>query len=253
MSSMQDQVVLVTGANGGIGASVLSAYAEAGATVIGSDRGGRRLEVGAGYYDLDVTDEPATTQVIADVVSTYGRIDALVHAAGILGETADPLKTSTAEFQRIMTVNATGTFTIVREAARAMLKHETKGTMLLFSSVAAKEGRRTYLPYNASKIAVLHIMWSMAQILGPAGISVNAITPGPVDTSMWAQFAEGVGEDAAGASAARKERAAQLPMQRFAQPDEVSNAALFLTNPQNRYITGVSLDVAGGAHLGMGS
>lgn len=253
MSSMQDQVVLVTGANGGIGASVLAAYAESGATVIGSDRGGGRLEVGAGYYDLDVTDEAATTQVIADVISAYGRIDALVHAAGVLGETADPLKTSTTEFQRIMTVNATGTFTIVRETARAMLEHETKGTMLLFSSVAAKEGRRTYLPYNASKIAVLHIMWSMAQILGPAGISVNAITPGPVDTSMWAQFAEGVGEDAAGAAQARRERAAQLPMQRFAQPDEVSNAALFLTHPQNRYITGVSLDVAGGAHLGMGS
>ena len=253
MLSVQDQVVLVTGANGGIGASVLTAFVESGATVIGSDRGDRRMELGAGYYDLDVTDEAATAQVVADVVSTYGRIDALVHAAGILGETADPLRTSTAEFERIMTVNASGTFTIVRETARAMLDHDTKGTMLLFSSVAAKEGRRTYLPYNASKIAVLHIMWSMAQILGPAGISVNAITPGPVDTTMWAQFAEGVGEDAAGASQARMERAAQLPMQRFAQPDEVSNAALFLTNPQNRYITGVSLDVAGGAHLGMGS
>jgi NAD(P)-dependent dehydrogenase (short-subunit alcohol dehydrogenase family) len=253
MLSVQDQVVLVTGANGGIGASVLTAFVESGATVIGSDKGDRKLELGAGYYDLDVTDEAATAQVVADVLLTYGRIDVLVHAAGVLGETADPLRTSTAEFERIMTVNATGTFTIVRETARAMLDRDTKGTMLLFSSVAAKEGRRTYLPYNASKIAVLHIMWSMAQILGPAGISVNAITPGPVDTSMWAQFAEGVGEDAAGASQARKERAAQLPMQRFAQPDEVSNAALFLTNPQNRYITGVSLDVAGGAHLGMGS
>ncbi|WP_270889226.1 SDR family NAD(P)-dependent oxidoreductase [Pedococcus sp. 5OH_020] len=246
-------MVLVTGANGGIGASVLTAFVESGATVLGSDRGPRRLELGAGYFDLDITDEAATAQVVADVVSTYGRIDALVHAAGILGQTADPLRTSTGEFERIMTVNASGTFTIVRETARAMLDRDTKGTMLLFSSVAAKEGRRTYLPYNASKIAVLHIMWSMAQILGPAGISVNAITPGPVDTSMWAQFAEGVGVDADGASQARKERAAQLPMQRFAQPDEVSNAALFLTNPQNRYITGVSLDVAGGAHLGMGS
>lgn len=253
MTSEQDQVVLVTGANGGIGAAVLSAFVGSGATVLGSDRGESRTDLGAGYYDLDVTDEAATAQVVADVVSTYGRIDVLVHAAGVLGETADPLQTSTSEFERILNINTTGTFTIVRETAHAMLQHDTRGTMLLFSSVAAKEGRRTYLPYNASKIAVLHIMWSMAQILGPAGISVNAITPGPVDTSMWAQFAEGVGEDAAGAAQARKERAAQLPMQRFARPDEVSNAALFLTHPDNRYITGVSLDVAGGAHLGMGS
>ena len=253
MLSLRDQVVLVTGVHGGIGASMVSAFAESGATVIGSDRGGKRPDAAAAYYDLDVTDEAATADVISDVVSRYGRIDVLVHAAGVLGETADPLKTSTAEFERIMTINASGTFTIVRETAQAMLDQDTSGTMLLFSSVAAKEARRTYLPYNASKIAVLHIMWSMAQILGPAGISVNAITPGPVDTSMWAQFAEGVGADPAGTSRARKERAAQLPMQRFARPDEVSNAALFLAHPENRYITGVSLDVAGGAHLGMGS
>ncbi|WP_404434338.1 SDR family NAD(P)-dependent oxidoreductase [Microbacterium lacus] len=66
----------------------------------------------------------------------------------------------------------------------------TKGTILLLSSVAAKEARVDYLPYNASKIAVLHIMWSMAKILGPFGISVNAVNPGPVNMPMWAQLAD---------------------------------------------------------------
>ncbi len=251
--TVSDQIVFVTGANGGIGASMMKAYAGTGATVIGADRTGRGPDTAAAYYELDVTDEAATAASVADVVSRYGRIDVLVHAAGVLGETPDPLSTSTAEFERIMTINATGTFTIVRETARAMLENKTRGTILLFSSVAAKEGRRTYLPYNASKIAVLHIMWSMAQILGPSGISVNALTPGPVETNMWAQFADTAGADADAASRARAERAAQLPMQRFALPDEVARAALFLTDPQNRYITGVSLDVAGGAHLGMGT
>ena len=251
--SMQDHIVFVTGANGGIGSSMVSAYAESGATVVASDRGGEKPEGAAAYYDLDVTDEHATGAAIADVIARFGRIDALVHAAGVLGETPDPLKTSTAEFARIMTINATGTFTVVRETAQAMLDHEIRGTILLFSSVAAKEARRTYLPYNASKVAVLHIMWSMAQILGPSGISVNAITPGPVETNMWAQLAEASGDAPDSAARARAERAAQLPMQRFARPDEVANAALFLTDPRNRYITGVSLDVAGGAHLGMGS
>ncbi|MGN6760467.1 MAG: SDR family NAD(P)-dependent oxidoreductase [Leifsonia sp.] len=250
---MQDHIVFVTGANGGIGSSMVSAYAESGATVIASDRGGEKPEAAVAYYDLDVTDEQATAAAIADIIARFGRIDALVHAAGVLGETPDPLKTSTAEFARIMTINATGTFTVVRETAQAMLDHEIRGTILLFSSVAAKEARRTYLPYNASKVAVLHIMWSMAQILGPSGISVNAITPGPVETNMWAQLAEASGDAPDSAARARAERAAQLPMQRFARPDEVANAALFLTDPRNRYITGVSLDVAGGAHLGMGS
>jgi NAD(P)-dependent dehydrogenase (short-subunit alcohol dehydrogenase family) len=250
---MQDQIVFVTGANGGIGSSMVSAYAEGGATVIASDRGGEKPEAAVAYYDLDVTDENATSAAIADVIARFGRMDALVHAAGVLGETPDPLKTSTSEFARIMTINATGTFTVVRETAQAMVDHQTRGTILLFSSVAAKEARRTYLPYNASKIAVLHIMWSMAQILGPSGISVNAITPGPVETNMWAQLANASGDAADSATRARAERAAQLPMQRFAQPDEVASAALFLTDPRNRYITGVSLDVAGGAHLGMGT
>ena len=250
---MQDHIVFITGANGGIGSSMVSAYAEGGATVIASDRGGEKPEAAVAYYDLDVTDEEATAAAIADVIARFGRIDALVHAAGVLGETPDPLKTSTAEFARIMTINATGTFTVVRETAQAMLDHQIRGTILLFSSVAAKEARRTYLPYNASKIAVLHIMWSMAQILGPSGISVNAITPGPVETNMWAQLAEASGNAPDSAARARAERAAQLPMQRFARPDEVASAALFLTDPRNRYITGVSLDVAGGAHLGIGS
>jgi enoyl-[acyl-carrier-protein] reductase (NADH) len=82
------------------------------------------------------------------------------------------------------------------------------------------------------------------------GQHVNAIAPGPVNTPMWAQFAKDSGPDAA---ANRAKRAAQLPMRRFAEPDEVARAILFLADPNNRYITGVSLDVAGGAHLGMGT
>jgi NAD(P)-dependent dehydrogenase (short-subunit alcohol dehydrogenase family) len=148
-----------------------------------------------------------------------------------------------------MRINATGTFTITREVANLMRDSGTKGTILLLSSVAAKEARVDYLPYNASKIAVLHIMWSMAKILGPDGISVNAVNPGPVNTPMWSQLADQSGS----AQAARDARAAQLPMRRFAEPTEVANAIGFLTDPVNRYITGVSLDVAGGAHLGMGS
>ncbi|MFJ3024318.1 SDR family oxidoreductase [Streptomyces tendae] len=196
-----------------------------------------------------VTDEQQTAEVVRRITAEHGRIDVLVHAAGVLGGTPDPLATMTEEFERTMRINATGTFTITREVANLMRGSGTKGTILLLSSVAAKEARIDYLPYNASKIAVLHIMWSMAKILGPDGISVNAVNPGPVNTPMWTLLADQSGS----AQAARDARAAQLPMQRFAQPVEVANAIGFLTDRANRYITGVSLDVAGGAHLGMGS
>lgn len=253
MVNLAGRVVFVTGSSGGIGASMVEAYMRAGATVIGADLSAPASSQAAAHFDLDVTDDAAVTAVLAEVATRFGPVDAVVHAAGVLGETPDLLATSTAEFQRIMTINATGTFTVARRAALAMVESTTPGTILLFSSVAAKEARATYLPYNASKIAVLHIMWSMAKVLGPSGISVNAICPGPVETDMWAQLAEASGDEVDAATRARAERAAQLPMGRFARPDEIANAALFLTDPANRYITGISLDVAGGAHLGIGS
>lgn len=85
--------------------------------------------------------------------------------------------------------------------------------------------------------------------LGPAGICVNAVNPGPVNTPLRSQLADRSGS----AQATRDPRAAQLPMQRFAEPEEVASASAFLTDPVNRYVIGVSLDVAGGAHLGIGS
>lgn len=243
------QVTLVTGSSGGIGAAVVDVLRSRGDIVVGADRApldGQQID---DFFELDVTDERQTKDVLRLIVERHGRIDALIHCAGVLGGTADPLVTTTEEFERIMRVNATGTFTITRETATLMRDAGITGTILLLSSVAAKEARVDYLPYNASKIAVLHIMWSMAKILGPAGISVNAVNPGPVNTPMWSQLADQSGA----AHAARAARAAQLPMKRFAESVEVARAVEFLTAPENRYITGVSLDVAGGAHLGMGS
>lgn len=248
-ATTQPQVALVTGSSGGIGAAVVASLQGRGDVVIGADRAPRDSQDITRFYELDVTDEQQTADVVQQVVTEHDRIDVLVHAAGVLGDTPDPLATGTEEFERVMRINASGTFTIAREVANTMLHAGTKGTILLLSSVAAKEARNDYLPYNASKIAVLHIMWSMAKILGPNGISVNAVNPGPVNTPMWSQLAHQAGS----AREARAARARQLPMQRFAEPAEVASAIRFLTDPLNRYITGVSLDVAGGAHLGIGS
>lgn len=245
----QPQVALVTGSSGGIGAAVVDALHARGDIVVGADLAPLDGQDITGFSKLDVTDEHQTADVVRRIVTEHGRIDVLVHAAGVLGGTPDPLATTTEEFERTMRINATGTFTITREVANLMRGSGTKGTILLLSSVAAKEARIDYLPYNASKIAVLHIMWSMAKILGPDGISVNTVNPGPVTTPMWTLLADQSGS----AQAARAARAAQLPMRRFAEPAEVANAIGFLTDRANRYITGVSLDVAGGAHLGMGS
>jgi NAD(P)-dependent dehydrogenase (short-subunit alcohol dehydrogenase family) len=248
--SLKDHVVLVTGSSGGIGDAVIDALTAAGALIIGADRAPKEGQALADFFPLDVTSEEQCSGVVRDITAKYGRIDVLIHAAGVLGTTPDIMETTTEEFESIMRINSSGTFSMVRETAQSMLGSGTAGAIVILSSVAAKEARGNYLPYNASKLAVLHIMWSFAELLGPNGISVNAIAPGPVNTPMWAQFAKDSGPDAA---ANRAKRAAQLPMRRFAEPDEVARAILFLADPDNRYITGVTLDVAGGAHLGMGT
>lgn len=248
--SLKDHVVLVTGSSGGIGDAVVDALTAAGARIIGADRAPKADQALADFFPLDVTSEEQCSGVVRDITAKYGRIDVLIHAAGVLGTTPEIMETTTEEFESIMRINSSGTFSMVRETAQSMLGSGTAGAIVILSSVAAKEARRNYLPYNASKLAVLHIMWSFAELLGPNGISVNAIAPGPVNTPMWAQFAKDSGPDAA---ANRAKRAAQLPMRRFAEPNEVARAILFLADPDNRYITGVTLDVAGGAHLGMGT
>ncbi|MDP9905480.1 SDR family NAD(P)-dependent oxidoreductase [Arthrobacter bambusae] len=248
--SLKDQVVLVTGSSGGIGDAAVSALKAAGAIVVGADRSPKEDQPLEAFYPLDITSEQQCAAAIQDIASKHGRIDVLIHAAGVLGPTPGIMETTTEEFDSILRINASATFTMVRETAKSMLESGTAGAIVVLSSVAAKEARLNYLRYNASKLAVLHIMWSFAELLGPNGISVNAIAPGPVNTPMWAQFAKDSGPDAA---ANRAKRAAQLPMRRFAEPDEVARAILFLADPDNRYITGVSLDVAGGAHLGIGT
>jgi NAD(P)-dependent dehydrogenase (short-subunit alcohol dehydrogenase family) len=248
--SLKDHVVLVTGSSGGIGDAVIDALTAAGALIIGADRAPKEGQALADFFPLDVTSEQQCAAVVQGITAKYGRIDVLIHAAGVLGTTPDIMETTTEEFESIMRINSSGTFSMVRETAQSMIESGTAGAIVILSSVAAKEARRNYLPYNASKLAVLHIMWSFAELLGPNGISVNAIAPGPVNTPMWAQFAKDSGPDAA---ANRARRAAELPMRRFAEPDEVARAILFLADPDNRYITGVTLDVAGGAHLGMGT
>lgn len=247
---MSERVVsLVTGCNGGIGVELVRALARRGDVVVGTDLGPEPAAAVADYYQADITDEGQCVAMVTGVARTHGKISVAVNAAGILGSTCDPFETSTSEFEQVMRTNTLSAFTLAREVGRTM-RDQRDGSLVFFSSVAAKEARREYLPYNAAKVAVLHLVWDFALILGPYGVSVNAVCPGPVDTAMWAQKAADLAD---GQSDPRAERAAQIPMGRFAQPAEVARVVVNLTDPVNRYLTGLSLDVAGGAHLGFGT
>jgi NAD(P)-dependent dehydrogenase (short-subunit alcohol dehydrogenase family) len=126
---------------------------------------------------------------------------------------------------------------------------QRSGVIVNLSSVAAKEGRLDFAAYGATKAAILNLTWSAALQLAPYGVRVNAICPGPVDTQLWRRFgasrAVALGIDP---QEARRRREEQVPLKRFASPEEVAQVALFLASPTAAYLTGTSIDVAGGAH-----
>lgn len=249
------RVALVTGASGGIGAATAERLHASGALVVGCDLSAPHAREPwlQDFRQLDVTDEPRVRDLVTNVRDEYGSIDVLVHAAGVLGDEPDLLATPTAEFARVIGINATAAFSVLREVGLVM-RAQRSGAIVAVASVAAKEARRAYVPYNASKAAVLNLCWSLALTLGPDNVSVNCVCPGPVNTAMWEQFAARAGgKDPEGNQRARQARAAQIPMGRFAEPEEVAETIAFLCAPTNRYLTGLSLDVAGGARLGMGS
>jgi hypothetical protein len=118
-TSLKEQVVLVTGSSGGIGAVVVDAVTAAGAVTLGADRAPRKNQALAAFFPLDVTSEQQCAAVIQEITKQHSRIDSPLHAAGVLGTTPDPMETTTEEFESIMRINSSRTYSMVRATARS--------------------------------------------------------------------------------------------------------------------------------------
>ena len=254
---LTSRVAVVTGAAGGIGAAVATALATAGATVVAVDRDGERAALTAQAcgpaalsMTADVSREQDVAHAMAGVISHEGRIDILVNAAGVLGETASLLDVSGSEWNRIFAINTAGTFLCLKEAAAHMVASGGGGCIVNVASIAAKEGRADFAPYAASKAAVLSLTWSSAVRLAPQKIRVNALCPAAVDTEFWDRIEDIKQEQGAEPGATRAARAAAIPLGRFALPREVAAAALYLCSDDAAFVTGTSIDLTGAAHTG---
>lgn len=243
MTGLSKEVVLVTGAGGGIGRATALAFAEAGARLVLTDieapmetaeavdaHGGRPLPIAA-----DVAEEDSVLQLFETLRRRFHKLDVLVHCAGVI-DARPLLETSVADFDRIVAVNLRGTFLVGREAIR-MMSRQTGGRVVLLASDLGYVGRETFSPYVASKHGVLGLARSWAIEFAP-GILVNAICPGPIETGT--PVVNGVAE-------AWRERELDIPLHRFGEPDEVAAMALFLAGPSARFITGQGFGVNGGS------
>lgn len=242
MSLLAGQILLVTGAYGGIGAACARRLAEQGAQMIISDirepkatfdaltpHPKRHLSVVA-----DVSDEVSVSALFEGIDHFAPMLTGLVHCAGVIHEKS-LLETGIEEFDRVININLRGSFLVGREAIRRLEGRE--GRILLTASDLGVSGRETFSPYVASKHGVMGLMRSWAKEFGPR-IKVNALCPGPIDTDMLG---------AAQMSLEWRAREMAIPAERFGKPEEIAAMAAFLMGPDADFITGQGIGVNGGS------
>jgi NAD(P)-dependent dehydrogenase (short-subunit alcohol dehydrogenase family) len=241
MARMEGKVAVVTGAASGIGAATAARLRTEGATVVGWDLDGADVAV-------DVRDEDAIAAGVADVVAAHGRLDAVVHAAGVAG--GGPVHLVPAEeWDRVVDINLKGTFLVGKYAVAAMLAQDPvdaeRGSIVNIASVEGLAGTEGGSTYNAAKGGVVILTKNMAIDYGRAGIRVNAVCPGFIDTPMLqGVFAmDGMGGVLADITAAHQ-------LGRLGRAEEIAAAALFLCSSDASFVTGVALPVDGGYTAG---
>ena len=236
-----NKVVLVTGAAGGIGKATAGLFHERGAGLALLDRNpavietARQLGENARGWPLDIIDEKAVDQAVESIVKEFGKIDVLVNNAGI-GMVAPAETMSVADWDRTIAVNLRGQFLMSKAVAPHMLA-QNYGRVVFISSQAAVVGIEEHAAYSASKSGVLGMARCMAIEWGRRGVTVNSISPTVVNTEMalvgWAGDKGDRARDA-------------IPVGRFADPDEIAFAVLFLASGGAGMINGANLVIDGG-------
>jgi gluconate 5-dehydrogenase len=244
--SLAGKVVLITGASRGLGWAMARAMAAAGGHVVlnGRDpvvlaeRAQALTEDGwsASSAAFDVTDEAAGAGAIGEIAETHGRLDVLVANAGV--QHRSPLQDlATADFQRVVETNLTACFTLAREAAKIMVP-QGAGRIIFTASIMGQVGRPLIAAYVASKGGVAGLTLALATELGPQGITCNAIAPGFFATEMTQALRDDA-EFTAWVSS-------RTPLGRWAEPEEIGGAVVFLASPAGSYVNGHVLTVDGG-------
>lgn len=248
MTATRRKLAIVTGGGSGLGLAIAEKFVQNGIQTIIIGRNKERLDTAKqklgelGHaIQCDVTDLSSIPGLVKKIAERFGQIDILVNNAGA-NMKKDFIEVTDEDFQQIILTNLTAVFTMSREVVKQMLEKQS-GCIINISSMAAQYGIPKVIAYSASKTAIDGVTRAMAVELSPKGIRVNSIAPGFIYSEMTAKALDSDPE--------RKAKVfGRTPMGIMGQPQDIAEAAYFLTSDAAKFITGVVLPVDGGNSIG---
>lgn len=241
---LENEVFVVTGAKGGMGRETVKRFLEEGAYVAavdlnvdGMERSERLLPLAA-----NLTNESDVAQIFQEVKLEFGRIDGLVNIAGIAQAATKIEEVSLADWEKLMSVNATSLFLTCREAVPYM-KQQGEGVIVNIASISMVRPRPGLNAYIASKGAAVSFSQALAIELADYGIRVNVVNPGPADTNMLGQFTS---KDADVEATKENIFKKSVPLGRLINPLDIANSLVYLCSKEASIVTGSVLNVDGG-------
>lgn len=238
MLTLHGRVAVVSGGAGAIGAAISVRLIECGAIVYCLDQPGREPPDGAIPIACNLTDEAAVAAAVSEVDRRSGRLDVLVHAAGITRD-ARLWKARAEDWNLVIATNLTSAFHLLH-ASVPVMRRAGAGAVVLISSINGERGKVGQSSYAASKAGVNALARTAARELGGFGIRVNALAPGWITTPMTESLPGDIRQRAADESA----------LGRLGEPDDVARATVFLVSDLARHVTGQVLRVDGGQLIG---
>ena len=241
MGLLDDKVVIITGAASGMGKAQSYLFAKEGAKVVLADVNeeiyhiAEEIESDALAVKTDISNRDDVKKLVQETINHFGTIDVVSNTAGIFDDYHALMETSYEQFDKVIAINETGTFNVMKEALPIMLEHK-KGVYVNIASVASFNGTGGGFAYTASKSAIIGMTRSVTTNYKAQGIRANAICPGLVETPMTKDLCatQSVIENVTNKSG------------RIGTVEDIANTALFLASDKSDYINGASLAVDGG-------
>ncbi len=243
MDRLAGKVAVITGGGGGIGRAAGKLFATEGADVLLVDIAETALkeavqEIGSNRvscFVADVTSAEDNRAMIACAQARYGGVDVFLANAGIEGDVSPIVDYDESRFDQVMAVNVKGVFLGLQASIPALVARGG-GSIIITSSVAGVSGGPGVAPYVTSKHAVIGMMRSAAKECAAQNIRVNTVNPSPVETAMMRRLEEGFAPGAASRAKAAME--SRIPLQRYAQPQDIAKVMLFLASDDSAWVTG---------------